>query len=324
MKKNALLFALFVGCIVVSGAAIIGYQDFSVISTPGNPASGYGRCWVATGLFSCKDSSGTALSFGGGSSPSGTAGGDLSGTYPNPTVAQVNGAVVPASAGGVKTNSSRQLIAQLAADVVGLFSGCSGTLLLGADGACHAGGAAAYTPVGSVACSGGAVCTTSTGYALVTTAGTTITFSSIPGTFNNLQIVACGRTTVSSTGDGVLGAFNGDTTAGNYALQYMQSAGSTVSGARISSSAGDIGSFSGNTSTAGRQGCFTSVIGGYAGTTFQKNAITQVLFDTGVSGSNTGQLGLFWFNTAAITSIVFTPSAGPNFIAGTYFSLYGF
>lgn len=69
--------------------------------------------------------------------PSGSAGGDLTGSYPSPGVGQVNGAVIPASANLLISNSSRQVTTGAYTNIFSLFTGCSGTQYPGFDGNCH-------------------------------------------------------------------------------------------------------------------------------------------------------------------------------------------
>lgn len=87
-------------------ATVSGYSVFLLC---GNTVTG-----TATVYFNVSTTSSAGRNGGSGGAPSGNAGGDLGGTYPDPSVVQVNGAAVPTSAGIVGTNSSGQFIAQAA------------------------------------------------------------------------------------------------------------------------------------------------------------------------------------------------------------------
>jgi len=126
----------------VGGAAISGIVKASTNGAPAAAVAGtdYAAATNGTGGQALTSNGaggfGTPVTLGAGATMSTTAGGDLSGTLPSPTVAQVNGAAIPTS-GLLKGNSSHQIAQAAATDIVNLFSSCSGTEYLGADGACH-------------------------------------------------------------------------------------------------------------------------------------------------------------------------------------------
>lgn len=151
-----------------------------------------------------------------------------------------------------------------------------------------------------------------------------VTFSSIPSTYNHLQIRAVARTDRSGSADDLMMLrLNGDTAA-NYNSHYLYGAGGTPASA------------SSLTDTYIRNNMRV------AGATFATSGFAPLILDildysattkyktvrsfSGLSGTtNEVTLGSgAWRNTAAITTIQFGMYlTSTNFVAGTRFSLYG-
>jgi hypothetical protein len=153
--------------------------------------------------------------------------------------------------------------------------------------------ASTYTPIATNTISGSAT--------------SSITFSSIAGTYTDLVLVSNGS--VSADAD-VNIRFNGDSTTA-YSRTLVYGDGTTASSQR-STSLGQLPVIYFTTA----QGTAISSIQNYSNSTTYKTVISRS------NSSFTAAYAGLWRNTAAITSINVYIGAG-NFVAGTTFTLYG-
>ena len=184
------------------------------------------------------------------------------------------------------------------------------------------------TLAGIIASSGGAAAA-GTSYESISTVtvgsgGTSsITFSSIPSTYQHLQIRFMARTTRSLGFDPFLIRMNSDTTAANYASHALYGSGSS---AVSNYTSGESGTFhylvSAATSTASVFGAAVIDVLDYANTNKYKTTRSLAGYDGNGSGYICLNSGL-WMNTNAITTLTIVPFVGSNFVEYSSFALYG-
>jgi hypothetical protein len=148
-----------------------------------------------------------------------------------------------------------------------------------------------------------------------------ITFSSIPSTYTDLQILLSARNTASASAWYTLKLqFNSDTTDGNYSTRIVYGFGSTAgSGTANRQNTGYITSDARTASTFGNLSLYVPNYAGSTNKSFSTDSVTEG------NGSTVEILGLhagLWSNTSAITQIILGADAG-NFAQYTTATLYG-
>lgn len=182
-------------------------------------------------------------------------------------------------------------------------------------------------PTGSPGASGSAGAMTLISSQTLGSAAATVTFSSIPGTFNHLRLIIQGRVSIVGSNDQIILRFNSDTGT-NYYQEALYGSGT---GATVEQGLG-LTRFA-FTAWPGTTVANATLIGSteitlpfYAGTAFGKSMIGHSWFAIGTTSglifnhTIAGQ----WISTSAITQLDLAVLGGTNFVTGSSFTLYGF
>jgi hypothetical protein len=149
-----------------------------------------------------------------------------------------------------------------------------------------------------------------------------VTFSSIPSTYQHLQVRFIARISTSDTAENTWLRFNADT-GSNYTYHFLDGNGSSASaGAGTSQTrilAGRAGAANSGSNIFG-----TNVVDVLDYANANKYKTARIL--GGIDRNGDGNIRLdsgVWMNTAAVTSLTIMPTTGNNFVQYSHFALYG-
>jgi hypothetical protein len=153
----------------------------------------------------------------------------------------------------------------------------------------------------------------------LSSANSSISFTSIPATYTDLRVVLTYTTSIS--GEDARVRFNSDTGA-NYSITRIRTTGASESTSRLTSQSSLIlcDNVSIGSSTTIPQLLTIDVLS-YAGSTY-KTVLAENASDYNGSGTLTKTVGL-WSSTSAITTILIGTLTAATFNVGTTATLYG-
>ena len=150
-----------------------------------------------------------------------------------------------------------------------------------------------------------------------------ISFTSIPSTYTDLQLVVSARTTYAgaSNSDYLYITINSDTTSANYPTKMLLGNGSAANsyGNSTQRFAGDANS---STSTANTFGNGAIYIPNYAGSAYKSLSIDAVS-EANATAVESGIVAMTWNSTSAITSISLASGNSGNIVQYSTAYLYG-
>ena len=151
-------------------------------------------------------------------------------------------------------------------------------------------------------------------------AQSTVTFSSISGTYTDLVLVVSARSSAGGTTDGLAVRVNSDS-GSNYSSTYIRGDGSNATSSRNSNDTYYRFAYDAVVASGAASGTFSATIihfMNYSNTTTNKTIIGRA----NVAGGGTDAVVGLWRNTNAITSVSCVGYGG-NLETGSTFTLYG-